>query len=1140
MRFSRMFVYATLALTCLLVLCPLAQAQYRTSIQGVVTDATGAVIPGATLTLTNPATNEKQVRTSNEAGVYNFNALPSAATFNLEVTAKGFQKKVIDHLDLVPEQSNGLDVRLAVGAESQTVTVDASIEPLLTTANANIVGVISENQVQSMPSFGRDVFKLIQLTPGLFSDGSQTAGGAFNLPGTQTGGGATGGNAGIFQTENGPQGQSAGQQFENNGISIDGVSTTSAVWGGNTIITPTEDSVASVTTVVNAYDAEYGRFSGAHVEVTSKSGTNKVHGSLFFTRHSAGLNAYQSDNTPGNTKQRDNNQFNQLGGSVGGPIWKNKIFGFFAIETIQQGYSPVTGLQWYDTPDFDSLASSVSIASKYLTFPGNAPKSTGINVNGSTCALAGLTEGTNCVTIPGKGINIGTPLTTGLGMQDLTRVAGTTPGWGSGLGTVADVAQYNTVNPTTSSKYQYNGRLDANLSSKDAIGFMIYWVPVTTTNYNGNRTYDIFHHSQINEAYTAVWNHTFSPTLLNELRGNVAGWHYNEITSNPQSPVGLPQAGIDSIFSLGIQSFGPNIGGDDKQWTYGLRDLVTKVQGRHTLKFGVDYTKVYYLSACYPCGEPSYSFYNIWDFLNDAPKSEGGTFNPATGVPSVVRQDDLANIMGIFAQDDWRLKKNLTINLGLRWNYLGPAYEKHNQSFVAVPGAGADFLSGMVIRKGGSAWNAQKGNFGPQIGFSWSPMMFHDKMVVRGGYGLSYNQDEFAITQNTLSNTGFSIGAYLGSPDQTHINPNIYYAVSSDPHSLTGYPANKNVITTYGANGLPTPTSGVQANVFLTQPNPPTMMTQHYSLDTQYDLGHQVVASLGYMGSVTRNSYFHMNPVGYAASMGWAQNPAIGGCCDFWTHKGSGNYNAMLAEVKHQFSHGFMADVQYTWSKSMDTSSAPYSEQYYPNHPSWSYGRSDYNVASAFKVFGMWQPVLFKGNNAKLEKIAGGWSISGIWNAHTGFPWNPVYNLPSSMYASNGGYYQALPSAYLGGAGHDTSNHAYEYGTNFPNGGKAYFAAPVISSDGFTPALPGVKRNSLTMAGYKDVDMTLAKSFGLPNAPVLGEAAKLEFRLDIYNLFNNVNLNPGTIQTDVNSGRFGQETSALGARVMTLGARFSF
>ena len=130
---------------------------------------------------------------------------------------------------------------------------------------------------------------------------------------------------------------------------------------------------------------------------------------------------------------------------------------------------------------------------------------------------------------------------------------------------------------------------------------------------------------------------------------------------------------------------------------------------------------------------------------------------------------------------------------------------------------------------------------------------------------------------------------------------------------------------------------------------------------------------------MSRNSYFHENPNATPAALGYPLNPQIGGG-DYWGVGGSGNYNALLAELKHQFSSQFMADAQFTWAKSLDTSSAPYSEQIYAYNIGENYGRSDYDVAKAFKLLGMWQPVFFHGNNSWVEKIAGGWSLSGIWN----------------------------------------------------------------------------------------------------------------------------------------------------------------
>ena len=1160
-RYSGIFRVFAIAVT--LLSATLASAQYRTSIQGVVTDASGAVIPGATLTLTNPATNEKLTAVSNDDGIFNFNALAAAVKFNLEIQKDGFQKKVISGLDLIPEQANALNVQLVVGTSSTSVTVTADEIPALDTETASINGVVTDNQVQHMPSFGRDVFQLIQLAPGVFGDGSQGSnGGGNNIPGTQ-GPGATGGNQGIFQTENGPQALAHGGQYESNSISIDGISTVSAVWGGTTIITPSEDSVENVKVVSNAYDAEEGRFSGAQVKVTSKTGTNQVHGSAFFTAHRPGLDAFQRYNGPGIAPTRDSSFFDQFGGSVGGPIWKNKVFAFFAYETVREPNSvPSVVSGWYETSAFAQSAPAGSISSTYLNFPGNTVNSTG--VNNVTCSQVALTEGVNCNTIPGQGLDIGSPLTNGLGKQDLSYSSATVPGVGNGLDGVADIVNLNAISTSTSSKAQYNGRIDADITSKDRIGFAIYYVPQSSTFLNGPaRQYNIFHHSQINEAFSAIWNRTISSTLLNEFRVNAAGWRWNEVASNPQSPVGLPTDSFSGTGNFTIEQYGPSVGSILNQWTYGYKDVATKILGRHTFKFGGDFTRLFYLNDCAGCGVPSYSFFNLWDFLNDAPSSESSGFNPTTGVPTTQRQDDRENIWGLFVQDDFKLRRNLTLNLGVRYSYFGSLSAKEGNMFRANPGQGADFLTGLTISKGNS-WNPQKDNFGPEIGFAWSPTHFNDKLVVRGGYGLSYNQEEIAVSANINANPGLITFPSFGSGSPASINPAIIYAVSNDPHSLTGYPANLNTVVTFAPNGLPVvgPNgSGVGVSIFPN--NFPTQRVHHYSLDTQYDLGHQWTATLGYQGSLSRNIYFHQNPNAAPAALGFQLNPQIGGG-DNWAVNGSGNYNALLAEAKHQFSKQFMADAQFTWSKSMDDSSGPYFEQNFPYDTNLNYGPSDYNVARAFKLFGMWQPVFFHGSNSWIEKVAGGWSLSGIFNWHSGFPWSPVVSVVGgSLYCGTCGYGQLFPAQYLGGAGTSTSNDAFKTGSNYSNGSLSYFTFPTYTpynGTAFGNANPqvGLHRNFLTGPGYRDVDITLAKAFGIPSNKVLGENAKLEFRMDAFNLFNITNLDgtsisnnigcqtgPGCTPTDptapgISNTSFGVAQRVLGARVITLSARFSF
>ena len=288
--------HAALATLALLAFVPFAGAQYRASIQGVVTDTQGGVIPGATLTLVNNSTNEKQVRISDGTGVFNFNALP-ADRFTLTVTMNGFQTKVLNNVQIIPEQANALNIALDVASVAQTVTVDASQSPLIDTESATLGRTISDNEVQHMPVYERDATALIRLAPGVLADGAQAAGGGgFQAPGTQTnvasgGGGNLGHSSSIFATENGASASANGGRFDTNGYTVDGISTESAVWGGATVITPSEDSIGNIQILTNAYDAENGRFTGALTEITSKSGSNAVHGSFFTQITRPGLNA---------------------------------------------------------------------------------------------------------------------------------------------------------------------------------------------------------------------------------------------------------------------------------------------------------------------------------------------------------------------------------------------------------------------------------------------------------------------------------------------------------------------------------------------------------------------------------------------------------------------------------------------------------------------------------------------------------------------------------------------------------------------------------------------------------------------------------------------------------------------------------
>lgn len=1145
-----------------------AHAQFNASLRGTVSDPTGAVIPGATITLTNKDTGAAQKAISNGGGIYTFNGL-APAPYSIKVERNGFQSKVLQNVQIIPEQANTLDIKMQVGKAQQTVTVSSLAEGL-PTGTATLSATISSQQIQHMPSFNRDVFQLAQLTPGTFGDASQASGGgSFNLPGNQGPGGPGGGSSGIFQTENGPQVQAVGGQYETNSISVDGISTVSAVWGGTSIITPSEDSVQSVHVVANSYNAETGRFSGAQIQVTTKGGTNQLHGSAFFKASRPGLNAYQRWNGPGSTKpgtpsarglNRDANQFNNYGGGLGGPLWKNHLFAFFNVETSPLS-AHTTSQGWYETSQFDSSAPSGSIASSYLTHKGEGVAAA--SMVSETCADINLSEGKNCNTTSG-GLDIGSPLTNGMGKQDLTYGGSSdNPGVGGGLDGIPDLAYFTTLNPTTTSQTQYNGRLDADATQKDHLTFALYWVPVSKTDYNGPvRAANFWHHSQVNNAFSLIWNHIFSATLLNQARVNAAGWRWNELTTNPQEPFGLPQDNIENIgtANMGGSYFGAPGPSNLNQWTYDYNDVLTKIIGRHNIKAGGDLTRLYYLNNPLYSARPTFTFANLWDFDNDAPNGESGQFNHATGVPFANRQDDRLNIWGFFVQDDWKLSPNLTLNLGLRWSYFGGYYSKENNLDVMQFGSGPDPLTGLHIRVGGGLATPQKNNWGPQFGFAWQPPGQNHRAVLRGGFGVDYNQDEIAILANGNSNPPNAVNVSYSCNYPYTSNPscsgtNILYETATSINSIFGYAPNPATITSFNSANLPltgtTRVTGYPSKL-------KTITVYHFSLEGDYELPYHSVATLGYQGSQMRHLIIQNDWNSIAAARGLALNPIVKSL-DFYENSGNGNYNAMIATLTHNFARGFQAEAQYTWGKTMDENSGPYSEDLYPYDIHAAYGRSDYDVQNAFKLFGMWQPVFFHGHNMA-EKLLGGWSLSGIWNWHTGFPWNPVYNTVSNPYYQGSPYSQLRPAAHMGGAGKQTTNYVFEginnVNPNYNGNGVAFFTPPTYVVGAAFPATspapaPGIHRNSLNGPRYNDLDGSLSKTFGLPRMPVLGEHSGFEIRVDDYNVFNKTNLNPTSIDnvlatvnpdgtTTTPNANFGRARSALASRTVQSQARFTF
>ncbi len=1150
-----------------------AKAQYGASLQGTVTDTTGAVIPGATITLLDQETGRTLTATSGGAGEFTINHL-APSKYSITVSRDGFKKKVLSNVALLAEQANTMTIQLEVGGQAETVTVNAATTPVMDTATGNVGATISQNDLAKMPVFGRDPLQLIQLAPGMFGDASQSAGGGtYSLPGNQ-GDGGPGNSSGPYSTENKPQVFANGGRNDTNGISIDGVQATSVTWGSAAVVTPNPDTIKEMKVVANPYDASLGRFSGAQIQIISQNGTNQFHGTGLFKLARPGLNAYQRWD-PGNNPQRNDAQYNEFGGTVGGPIWKNKMFFFFGYDTIRNNGTS-TGGNWYETASLDSSAPSGSIASKFLGIKGAGVVYKSILEGPSDshlCSDIGLVQGVNCNWIQGQGLDIGRPLTSALGTHDpsyadpVTTNAGTTytPGLGGdGTGSYAnnmdgnaDLFYVSTVGPNNNINTQYNGRLDYQVTPSDLVAYDIYYVPVNNTSYNGpNRASNIFYHNALNYSTGLLYNHTFSPTLLNEARADMAGWKWNELKDNPQSPLGLPNDVIAlnngvSFSNMTPAGFGPSIGSIFDQWTLNFKDVVTKVYKSHNLQFGAQYTRLAYLDSATWAASENFYFNNYWDFLNDAPTAETiSGADPLTGIPTMSRKDDRQYIPSVFVQDDWKVKHNLTLNLGVRWEYYAGMTEKNGNNPRVNLGTGGNRFTDLAIVLGKPQVDAQKWNFGPQVGFAWAPSRNNGNLVIRGGIGLGYNGLEQAITTNTRFDPPF-----LTSSSNTPLTGSeIVYGTGSDIYQYGSLPGSPTLISTFNSANLPD--SGVAVGITGIDNALKTSYVVRYSLEGQYDLGHDWVATLGYQGSTGRHLPLQYNLYNKYASQilsgQLAFNPIVNSI-DWYEDTGTSNFNAMLAEIRHQFSHSFLADVQYRWSHSMDNGSGPYTEPDYQFLPGYNWGPSDFDVRNMVKMFAVWSPNLFHGNTL-LEKVAGGWTFSPIFNYHSGFPFNPTYGgVACNAFYPNAGNCNLRPGTYLGGAGTSQSTDSFKTADgHFPGGGTAFFTAPAevdnpgpnwdstanVPTPSALPQVPGIGRNAFVGPRYSDLDFAVTKAFGLPSMKVFGENARLEIRANAFNLFNKLNI--GSVDTNITDSNFGRATGVLGSRTIEGEFHFKF
>jgi len=1178
----------TLLLLVSLCLCVcVANAQFKASIQGTVVDPSGAAVVGAKVTITNQDTGTVRDTVTSAEGFYRLSQLPPGK-YTVSVEAAGFKKSTSQDVVVEAEQPRGFDVTLTVGSAQESVTVTAPTGEL-ETENANVNTTIGSQEVLTLPQFGRDPYELLHMAPGVFGDNArQGNGNSFALP-QQVGPGQS--NSSIFQTENQVQIVSNGQRVTANNYNLDGVSVNSLSNGGSAVITPNQESVQQIVVTSASYNAEQGRNSGAQIEVISKSGTNKYHGSALIKFNDKGLNAfnkfYGASNIPlspisceggaftivaQHCPTRNDQKYRDFAGSFGGPLIKNKLFFFFSYEGLRQRNTVVSRSVKLETPAFEKYvqqANPNSIAAKIFSTPGIAPRITTTISQTDCCSLITNPSDPNFHPLgmwyqPGTGIGQAV---------------------GNGPDLIPDWGIFDLTKPNSSSGNQYNARADYNWGANQ------FFVSTYLVNFNsvngGNRPLEDVGFAPKNYVGTLGWTRTISSVMVNEARLNFTRFSFDQLQPTGQTNYGIPQIQLFDFDANGLGDAGTIMGigqagttpGNLAENTFAFRDTVSWVRGAHAFKFGLDITREQNNDDEPGFERPKYQFRGLLNFANDACCFfENVAVDPNTGGHPNGSRHFRDAAYSLFVQDDWKLRPNLTVNLGLRWEYFAPLSEKNGLLSNYIFGS-QGFVNGSV-QKVTQLYNADKKDFGPRIGFAWSPNVFGKKTVLRGGFGILYNRPFETEYSNIRQNTPFAAqastccffdpGKIIGPPPGS----GILYGIGSST-SATSYASNPNFSFGVASDGALCANVGCTAvtkvDIFGALPDEPTPYVYVYSLQTQFEPIHNWQATIGYQGSRSRKlartidlNRFHpgdtfdgnMDGVQSASANGVPCGPANPACPApvvvgnnrfnrvFLTLPDvNASFDAMITQLSHTFTGGFTISALYTWSHSIDFSSYEIGfQQTDPFTQSINKGNSDFDVRQSLGISGYYELPLYRGRHDLTGAVAGGWTLGGVFTKHTGFPFTALIGSCDTNHDLNGdGTCPDMPIVYAGGKIANPSKQDWQNGV-FPNIATSFPGSTTVPPASHGPGCHC--RNIFAGPGFTQLDLSFGKNFLLPNSRMLGENAKLEFRSNFFNALNILNLEsfaPATAPTDiVNGGQFGRPLDGLSGRVIEFQLRLSF
>jgi outer membrane receptor protein involved in Fe transport len=1139
------FCLGFLLFFCFATVLPAAAQLTEGTVVGTVTDASGAVVVGAKVTVKNIGTDFVIEAMTDDIGFYRVPHL-SPGKYQVRVEKSGFKASVVEDVIVSVNVVARADVSLAVGEPTEIVTVTSTI-PLVQTEEGRLSNTLTTAQVTELPLNGRQVYQLATLQPGV-----------------------TGTNAPVISSVPSPTSAvtfgfgfiANGATPRGNNFVLDGVSNNNEWLGGQPLIYPSLEAIEEVQVQTLNFSAEYGRNNGAIVHVVTKAGTNNLHGSVFYSGRNTAFDARNEFDMPG---QASPLHLNQFGFSVGGPVIRDKTFFFVNYEGSRLSVGN-PALVIVETPAFRQMA--------ITNFPNS---------------LAALFF----KDFPGPACIPGTQFSTG------SVIPGATNPFAIGLPSPAQNDKCTAVAPNLSfnSSNQYMIRMDEHFTSRDQI--FVRWIANEASgdvapqelgpaaNRGFKAPFDGFF-AALGIGYT----HEFSSARLNDFRFSYTRNRSDisvVVPSNTQTAQLLKAAGKppdyfgDLSFNDGVLDFGGEVFVPRNFVfnTFGFNDTFTQVVGRHSIKVGFEGRHIQENSDYTLDTHPSYNFNSIYNFVNDVPLSSTALVNRNPASPNFGNFSDTPRHFrwsqwGAFVQDDWKALPRLTFNLGLRYDVFGSPSETNGLLSNIILGPGSTLLaqiSDASVGRVKQIWSTKYNNFAPRIGLAWDPTG-KGVTAIRSGFSIAYNEPYSNLYTNS---------SRLDPPESAILFAEPFFGIGGTTNADLNYtfpfapsPKYKNpALPNGGVSQFTFEPSGVD-------PHLKTAYAMQWFLGVQHQFLHDYGFSVNYVGTrgvgtytredynrfdgdicnqTTCNFFFtRLNP-------GWGE-------IFYVANEGQSIYHGLNAQLRKNYTRNFLFVANYTFGKVLDNVTegglGDYINVNRPNeyfgvqnieNPRADRGPSEFDVRHRFTLSGLWYLPSPK-QNAALNRILGGWQLNTIVTLQSGRPFDVFcgnfwftgcdFNMDDLSYdrpnrpanlKTSGWSNQQFRSGIFGDPSLTFYGPTFESSTSkaiqvfCPNGLNSIIDFGRVNSGPFAQCVPAgengnLSRNAFRGPAYKTVD------FGISKDTKVFERLTIQFRADAFNLFNRVNLfNP---VSDMGSSQFGKSLAAFDPRVLQLGLKVLF